>query len=148
MSRDQTVFVDDDGRAYQFYSSENNETMYISLLTDDYLKPSGRFTRNFVKESREAPAVFKYNGKYYMLSSGCTGWDPNVAEIAVADSIMGTWKTIGNPCTGPDADKTFYAQRVLTFSLLSERRTHTSLCSTAGKRKTWKTPAMYGCLYL
>ena len=76
MSRDQTVFVDDDGRAYQFYSSENNETMYISLLTDDYLKPSGRFTRNFVKESREAPAVFKYNGKYYMLSSGCNGWDP------------------------------------------------------------------------
>ena len=100
MSRDQTVFVDDDGRAYQFYSSENNETMYISLLTDDYLKPSGRFTRNFVKESREAPAVFKYNGKYYMLSSGCTGWDPNVAEIAVADSIMGTWKTIGNPLYG------------------------------------------------
>ena len=37
MSRDQTVFVDDDGRAYQFYSSENNATMYISLLTDDYL---------------------------------------------------------------------------------------------------------------
>ena len=81
--------------------------MYISLLTDDYLKPSGRFTRNFIKESREAPAVFKHKGKYYMLSSGCTGWDPNVAEIAVADSIMGTWKTIGNPCTGPDADKTF-----------------------------------------
>ena len=44
MSRDQTVFCpNDDGRAYQFYSSENNETMYISLLTDDYLKPSGRF---------------------------------------------------------------------------------------------------------
>lgn len=49
--------------------------MYISLLTDDYLKPSGRFTRNFIKESREAPAVFKHKGKYYMLSSGCTGWD-------------------------------------------------------------------------
>ena len=30
-----------------------------------------------------------------MLSSGCTGWDPNIAEIAVADSIMGTWKTRG-----------------------------------------------------
>ena len=110
MSRDQTVFVDDDGRAYQFYSSEHNATMYISLLTDDYLKPSGRFTRNFIGESREAPAVFKQDGKYYMLSSGCTGWNPNVAEIAVADSIMGEWRTIGNPCTGPDADKTFYAQ--------------------------------------
>ena len=109
MSRDQTVFVDDDGRAYQFYSSENNATMYISLLTDDYLKPSGRFTRNFINKSREAPAVFKHEGKYYMLSSGCTGWDPNVAELAVADSIMGEWKVI-NPCTGKDADKTFYAQ--------------------------------------
>lgn len=31
MSRDQTVFVDDDGRAYQFYSSENNATLYTSL---------------------------------------------------------------------------------------------------------------------
>ena len=37
----------------------------------------------------------RYNGKYYMLSSGCTGWDPNVAELAVADSIMGQWTTIG-----------------------------------------------------
>lgn len=76
MSRDQTVFIDDNGKAYQFYSSENNATLYISELTDDYLKPTGRYTRNFVKQSREAPAVFKYNGKYYMLSSGCTGWDP------------------------------------------------------------------------
>ena len=111
MSRDQTVFVDDDGKAYQFSSSEQNATMYIHELTDDYLKPTGRFTRNFVKMSREAPAVFKYNGKYYMLSSGCTGWDPNVAQIAEADSIMGPWKVLDyNPCTGVDADKTFYGQ--------------------------------------
>lgn len=127
MSRDQTVFVDDDGRAYQFYSSENNETMYISLLTDDYLKPSGRFTRNFIKESREAPAVFKHEGKYYMLSSGCTGWDPNVAEIAVADSIMGTWKTIGNPCTGPDADKTFYAQSTYVQPVIGKKNAYIAM---------------------
>lgn len=84
--------------------------MYISELTSDYLKPNGYFTRNFIGMSREAPAVFKYNGKYYLLSSGCTGWDPNQAELAVADSIMGPWTTIGNPCVGKDADKTFYAQ--------------------------------------
>ena len=110
MSRDQTVFVDDDGKAYHFCSSEDNKTMYISELTSDYLKPNGYFTRNFIGMSREAPAVFKYNGKYYLLSSGCTGWDPNQAELAVADSIMGPWTTIGNPCVGKDADKTFYAQ--------------------------------------
>lgn len=110
MSRDQTVFVDDDGKAYQFASSEDNRTLYINELTDDFLRPTGRFTRNFIGASREAPAVFKYEGKYYLLSSGCTGWDPNRAELAVADSIMGEWKTIGEPCTGTDADKTFYGQ--------------------------------------
>lgn len=110
MSRDQTVFVDDDGRAYQFSSSENNKTMHVNELTDDYLRPTGRSKRIFIKESREAPAVFKRDGKYYILTSGCTGWDPNRAEIAVADSIMGEWTVLGDPCTGPDADKTFFAQ--------------------------------------
>lgn len=110
MSRDQTLFVDDDGKAYQFSSSENNRTLHINELTDDYLRPSGRYVRRFIGESREAPAVFKHNGKYYMLSSGCTGWDPNEAEIAVSDSIMGEWTSLGNPCIGKDADKTFYGQ--------------------------------------
>ncbi len=121
MSRDQTVFVDDDGKAYQFYSSENNATMYISELTDDYLRPTGRFTRNFIGESREAPAVFKHNGKYYLLTSGCTGWDPNQAGLAVADSIMGPWKNLGNPCTGKDADKTFYAQSTYVQPVMGKK---------------------------
>lgn len=110
MSRDQTVFVDDDDKAYHIYSSEDNKTLYISLLTEDYLRPSGVYTRNFVGMSREAPAVFKYKGKYYILSSGCTGWDPNEAELAVVDSILGEWRVTGNPCIGKDAEKTFLAQ--------------------------------------
>ena len=105
MSRDQTVFVDDDGKAYQFYSSEHNQTMYISELTDDYLQPTGNYVRRFVDMAREAPAVFKHNNKYYMLSSGCTAWDPNSAELAVADSIMGEWTVLGDPCRGVDADR-------------------------------------------
>lgn len=110
MARDMTLFKDDDGKAYHIYSSEDNRTLYISLLTDDYLKPSGTFTRNFIDQSREAPAMFKRNGKYYILSSGCTGWSPNQAEYAVADSILGPWTTKGNPCSGKDADITFYGQ--------------------------------------
>ena len=110
MSRDQTLFVDDDGTCYQFSSSEENQTLHINRLTDDYLKPDGQYVRRFIGQSREAPAVFKYKDKYYMISSGCTGWDPNRAELAVADSIMGEWRVIGDPCTGIDADKTFYGQ--------------------------------------
>ena len=112
MSRDQTVFVDDDGRAYQIYSSEGNATMYISLLTEDYLKPSGRFTRNFINRWREAPAIFKHDSKYYMISSGCTGWDPNVAEIAVADSVMGEWTVIASRDHGRGENHNSLAQRL------------------------------------
>lgn len=110
MARDMTLFKDDDGRAYHLYSSEDNRTLYISLLSDDYLSPSGVYTRNFVDMWREAPAVFKRNGKYYIISSGCSGWSPNQAQYAIADSILGEWTTIGNPCSGKDADITFYGQ--------------------------------------
>ena len=84
--------------------------MYISLLNDDYTYPSGVYVRRFIGQSREAPAVFKKDGLYYMLSSGCTGWDPNKAKWAVADSMLGVWELQDNPCVGIDADKTFYAQ--------------------------------------
>lgn len=127
MSRDQTVFVDDDGKAYQFASSEDNKTMYINELTDDYLKPSGKFTRNFIGESREAPAVFKHGGKYYVLTSGCSGWDPNTAQIAVADDIMGQWTVLGDPCKGTDADKTFYAQSTYVQPIIGKDDTYLAL---------------------
>lgn len=121
-SRDMTVFQDEDGKAYVFHSSENNKTMVISELSDDYLSFTGRYTRIFIGQSREAPAVFKYAGRYYVISSGCTGWAPNVAELAVADELMGEWKTLGNPCAGPGAEITFRAQS--TFVLPVPGRDH------------------------
>jgi beta-galactosidase len=119
-SRDQTLFKDDDGRAYQIAASEWNKTIYISLLNDNYTKPSVTFTRNFINQSREAPAVFKRSGKYYMITSGCTGWDPNVAQYAVADSMLGEWAVKGNPCTGKDAGRTFNSQSTFVFPVAGE----------------------------
>jgi beta-galactosidase len=120
-SRDQTLFRDDDGRAYQIASSEWNKTLYINLLNNDYTKTTGIYTRNFIDASREAPAVFKRNGKYYMITSACSGWDPNEANYAVADSMLGTWKVIGNPCSGKDADKTFYAQSTFVLPVQGKK---------------------------
>lgn len=110
IARDLTVYKDDDGKAYLIYSSEGNATMQISELTPDYLKTVGTYTRNFPDKFREAPAIFKRSGKYYIVSSGCTGWSPNEAEYAVADCITGPYTAIKNPCRGKDADKTFYGQ--------------------------------------
>jgi len=110
MARDLTVFVDDDGKAYLFYASEENATMHVSLLTLDYHRTSGKYTRIFVDRSMEAPAVFKRGGKYYIVASGCTAWAPNAARMGVADSPLGPWRELANPCIGNDADKTFFCQ--------------------------------------
>jgi len=110
MSRDMTLFVDDDGKAYQFYASEGNPTMQVSQLTDDYLQPAGKYARIFIGRSTEAPAVFKRNGRYYVIASGCSGWEPNAARSAVADNIFGPWTELGNPCRGTNADITFFCQ--------------------------------------
>lgn len=100
MARDQTLFVDDDAKAYHLYASEDNKTLHISELDDEYLRPSGKFTRVFENRFMEAPAICKRNGKYYFLGSGCSGWAPNAARSALADSILGPWEELGNPCVG------------------------------------------------
>jgi beta-galactosidase len=119
-SRDMTVFQDEDGQAYLLHSSEWNATLYIGQLSEDYLSTTSRFTRNFERAYREAPAVFKRQGKYYLLSSGCTGWDPNPAELAVAEDILGPWQVLGNPCAGPDAGITFYAQSTFVLPVVGK----------------------------
>ncbi|MCA1744199.1 MAG: beta-glucanase, partial [Bacteroidales bacterium] len=43
MSRDMTVFVDDDGKAYHVFSSEENLTLHIAELSDDYLSHTGKY---------------------------------------------------------------------------------------------------------
>lgn len=88
MARNMTLFMDDDGTAYHLYASEENRTLHISQLTDDYLKPAGKFIRVFKDRYMEAPSLFKYKGKYYFIGSGCTGWAPNAARSAVAVSYI------------------------------------------------------------
>ena len=110
MSRDMTLFVDDDSTAYHIYSSEENSTIHIAELTDDYLDHTGTFARAFTGRWMEAPTMFKHGGKYHFIASGCTGWAPNAARYAVADSIFGPWMERDNPCTGPDAHLTFGGQ--------------------------------------
>ena len=120
MSRDMTLFKDDDGRAYLFFSSENNATLHVALLSEDYLEPTSEWKRLFIDRSREAPAVFKHDGRYFIVSSGCTGWAPNPAEYAVAESIMGDWEVKGSPCEGDGCDVTFHSQSTFVAPVAGE----------------------------
>lgn len=110
MSRDMTLFVDEDGTAYQVYSSNENYDLRIVKLTDDYLQPTTDDHLLFSKH-REAPALFKYKKQYYLITSGCTGWAPNKATIHKADTPTGPWTLLDyNPMLGAGADSTFGGQ--------------------------------------
>lgn len=110
MARDMTLFVDDNGKAYHIHASEENQTLHISELTNDYQDFTGRYIRALPGGSNEAPALFRYKGKYYMITSGCTGWKPNAARLSVADSMMGEWTYLGNPAVGKNSEVTFNSQ--------------------------------------
>ncbi|MDO4570969.1 MAG: glycoside hydrolase family 43 protein [Planctomycetia bacterium] len=119
MARDMTLFVDDDGKAYHIYSSEENGTLHIAELADDYLSHSGAFVRIFPGRFHEAPAIFKKDGKYFLFASGCTGWAPNAARLATAERIMGEWTELGNPCRGSkeECETTFRAQSTFVLKV-------------------------------
>lgn len=138
MARDLTVFVDDDGKAYLFYASEENATMHVSLLTPDYHHTAGEYARIFIDRSMEAPAVFKRGEKYYFIGSGCTAWAPNAARLAVSDSPFGPWQELSNPCIGPDADKTFVSQSAFVLPVRDHEDVFVFL---ADRWNQWDLPA-------
>ena len=115
-SRDMTVFKDCDGTAYLFSSSNGNATMLISRLNGDYTDVDGMFVSTMAEQYREAPAVFKGKDSYYMITSGCTGWDPNTALVSKCKFAMGSrWLLTHDPCIGENASDTFFGQSTYIF---------------------------------
>lgn len=120
MSRDMTLFADDDGKAYHIYSSEENLTLHIAELTDDYQGHTGKYIRVSPAGHNEAPALFKRKGVYWMITSGCTGWAPNEARMFSAPSLWGPWTKHPNPCRGENANLTFGGQSTWILTLPGE----------------------------
>ncbi len=117
MSRDMTVFVDDDGKAYHIYSAEENLTLNVAELTDDYLDYTGRYVRIAPGGQNEAPAIFKREGTYWLITSGCTGWRPNEARMFRSASIWGPWQQLPSPFVGEEARKSFNSQGTYIFKM-------------------------------
>ncbi|OPH58731.1 beta-xylosidase [Paenibacillus ferrarius] len=94
-SRDMTVF-NDNGTAYLISATRVNADMNIYKLTPDFLGVDSLVQTLWVGQYREAPAMFKRNGVYFLVTSGATGWDPNQGKYATATSITGTWSGLSN----------------------------------------------------
>lgn len=69
----------------------------------------------------EAPVLFKRNGKYYFIGSGCTGWAPNAARSAVAERLTGPWTELGNPAVDAGGDTTYGAQGTFALQLAPDQ---------------------------
>jgi hypothetical protein len=99
---DMNLFKDDDGTAYVIYSSatDSNGHFFISKLSSDYLTTlSGQYVNPptlMGANKREAPAMVKRNGVYFLLGSGVTGWGINENKYATSSSPLGTWSSLVN----------------------------------------------------
>lgn len=121
MSRDMTIFVDDNGKAYHIYSSEENLTLNIAELTSDYQSHTGKYIRLAPAGHNEAPSIFKKDGTYFLITSGCTGWAPNAARSFSAKSIWGPWTALKNPWQGEKANISFDSQSTFIFPVQGKK---------------------------
>lgn len=94
MSRDCTLFQEENGTAYFISAARDNADLHVYRLTDDYMNVEALVHRLWPGEFREAPAVTKIGGTYYMLTSFCTSWAPNQGKYASAPAMEGRWSQL------------------------------------------------------
>ena len=139
MSRDCNLFVDDDGKGYFMSSANENADMMLYLLTDDYLDVKQLTLKLWAGAKREAPALFKIGSTYFMITSACTGWDPNQAQYATATAMGGPWSSL----TNIGDSKTFDTQSTYVIPVVgSEATTYIY----AGDR--WQDPDLVSSKYI
>lgn len=112
-SGDFDLFVDDDDLGYLVFGKVHTEIV-VADLTPDYLDLTGTYTTHlhFIGPpiAREAPALFKREGKYYLFTSGTTGYYPNATLLAISNEMHGPWYIAGDPAINDDQHNTFNAQ--------------------------------------
>jgi len=89
---DQTVFTDDDGKAYLILSSSHGrDHLYVApLRPSDFLNIEPA-TQVFHGQGREGNCLFKYQGRYYYCSSNLHGWNASPTYVMSAAQILGPY---------------------------------------------------------
>ncbi len=101
-SRDQSVFIDDDGTAYLLSATRTNNDINIYKLDESWTKPVLLVNTVFIGQHRETPSIIKQDGTYYFFSSKASGWYPSQAMYASSTRLDGAWtslREIGNNST-------------------------------------------------
>lgn len=89
---DQTLFQDDDGKAYLICSNiEGRSNLYVVPLRESDFLAIGTPTRIFRGAGREGNALFKYEDHYYFCSSDLHGWNSSHTYCMAATNILGPY---------------------------------------------------------
>lgn len=89
-SRDMAFFVDGE-KGYLVTSTDTNTNNNIYSMTSNWTAIDKRLTQVNVNGHREAPAVIKSNGWYYLFTSRAAGWLPSQPQYIAAQDMAGPW---------------------------------------------------------
>ncbi len=91
---DQTVFQDDDGKAYLICSSVSGRShLYVAPLREADFCGIDTAKEIYKGAGREGNCMFKYNGKYYFCSSDLHGWNASHCYVMEASNILGPYSS-------------------------------------------------------
>jgi hypothetical protein len=117
-SRDIGQFVDDDGSAYLIFE-DRPFGFRIASLSDDYLNVEKEVC--LFPQHLEGGAVVHYQGLYYVIGSGLTGWAPNPNKYATAAKLSGPWS--GFKDIAPPETRTYGSQSTMMLKVVGTKTT-------------------------
>jgi hypothetical protein len=117
-SRDQTLFLDTDGNAYHFCSTDMNTNINVVRLSNDFLDCTENEITIMKGRKVEATTVCKVDDTYFATFSECNGWNPAPGHTAMAvGDMLGTWTEGLTFCTDTDASRSYGSQGTYVFSV-------------------------------
>lgn len=120
-SGDFTLHVDQDTKKAYIFFERPHFQLITATLDEDYTGVNGEFTVHYdgllPPETREAPTYFERNGKKYLITSGTSGYYPNVSRVCMFDDYHGEYKDLGDISIGDKTNTTFSSQITCVLKL-------------------------------
>jgi len=130
-SRDIGQFIDDDGTAYLVFE-DRPYGFRIARLSDDYMTVEKEMT--LVAAHMEGGAIVHYQGLYYAIGSGLTGWRANPNKYATAPTLEGPWTDFQD--IAPPEANTYGAQSTMMVKVVGTKKTTVLFLGDIWKPKT------------
>ena len=119
MSGDQSIFTDDDGKAYLAFSNKNGRShLYVApLRSSDFLHVDAATNiYNSSSGGREGNIMFKHGGTYYFCSSDLHGWNASHTYCITSTKVLGSYSS-EFVMQGTDNDFSHVTQTGLAFTV-------------------------------